>query len=79
MACKRIKEQSTDKELSKFIIGIEATTFWEKDMRILAVNYLLSYFFFDFFACIPGLITQEKKLKVYPFKLLRVIRMPRLM
>ena len=61
------------------MIGIEATTFWEKDMRILAVNYFLSYFIFDFFACVPGIITREANLTVYPFKLLRIIRMPRLM
>jgi len=41
------------------VIGIEASSFLEKDMEIIAVNYLLSYFVLDFLACVPGLLTKE--------------------
>lgn len=48
-------------------------------MSIIAVNYFLSYFVLDFLACVPGLLTKEQNLTVYPLKILRVVRMPRLM
>lgn len=48
-------------------------------MRIIALNYILSFFIFDFLACIPGLLTLERSLIVYPFKILRVARIPRLL
>ena len=60
-------------------IAIEAVPYWEKDMKILAANYFVSYFIFDFLACVPGLLTRERILNVYPFKVLRAIRIPRLM
>lgn len=48
-------------------------------MRIIAFNYITSYFLFDILAIAPGLVTKEKKLKYYPFKLLRIVRIPRIM
>lgn len=48
-------------------------------MRLIALNYVFNFFAFDFLACIPGLLTLEGKLSVYPFKLLRILRLPRLL
>jgi len=76
---RKLYTKTREEELKEFVIGIEAQEFLEKDMAIIAVNYLLSYFVLDFLACVPGLLTMEKKLTFYPFKILRVVRMPRLM
>jgi len=48
-------------------------------MRLIALNYLSNFFVFDILACIPGLWTYEKQLSVYPFKILRILRLPRLL
>jgi len=48
-------------------------------MRIIAFNYITTYLLFDVLAIAPCLVTKEKKLKYYPFKVLRVVRIPRIM
>ena len=48
-------------------------------MRIIAFNYMSTYFLFDALAIAPNLVTKEKKLKFFPFKLLRIVRIPRIM
>jgi hypothetical protein len=60
-------------------IAIDAVPYFEKDMKIIALNYVTSYFTFDFLACVPGLLTNESLLVMYPFKILRVIRLPRIL
>jgi hypothetical protein len=42
------------------------------------VEYLRTFFVFDFFACMPGLLSAETVLWLYPFKVLRIIRLQRL-
>lgn len=58
---------------------MESNPLWEVDMRIIAMNYIFTFFIFDFLACVPGLLTLENSLVVYPFKILRVTRIPRLL
>ena len=58
---------------------VESIAYWETDIRMLALNYALNFFVFDFLACVPGLMTRERRLVVYPFKVLRILRLPRLL
>jgi len=47
-------------------------------MRIIAYNYITTYFLIDVLATVPCIITEEKNLNYYPFKLLRVGRITRI-
>lgn len=47
-------------------------------MKLITVEYLRTNFIFDFLACIPGLLTGEDLLWLYPFKILRIIRLSRI-
>ena len=49
------------------------------DMRYIAGEYLRSHFAMDFLACFPGFVTMESVLWLYPFKVLRLNKIPRLM
>jgi len=58
---------------------VDSVPVWETDMRLIALNYIFNFFTFDILACIPGLLTYEKELTLYPFKILRIFRLPRLL
>jgi len=44
-----------DAQKSGVSVGGNSTK-WEKNMQVIALNYLNSYFFVDFMACMPTLI-----------------------
>jgi len=48
------------------------------NLKLITVEYLRTNFIFDFLSCIPGLLTGETVLWLYPFKVLRVIRLGRI-
>ena len=48
------------------------------DMKVIASLYLRRHFFFDALACLPCLLTKERVLGLYIFKLFRLIKIPRL-
>jgi hypothetical protein len=41
---------------------------------MITVEYLRTSFATDFLACVPLILTQERVLWLYPFKILRIIR-----
>lgn len=47
-------------------------------MKLITVEYIRTNFIFDFLACVPGLLTGEKVLWLYLFKMLRVNRLSRI-
>ena len=47
-------------------------------MKHITVEYLRTNFILDFLACVPGLLTGEDILWLYPFKILRIIRLSRI-
>jgi hypothetical protein len=51
---------------------------WEVNLRVITMEYLRLNFYFDFLACVPGLLTFENVLWLYPFKLFRVARILRI-
>ena len=48
------------------------------DMKVIAMLYLRRNFALDLLACLPCLLTKERVLGLYIFKLLRLIKIPRL-
>ena len=48
------------------------------DMKVIAMLYLKRHFFLDVLACLPCLLTEGRVLGLYVFKLLRLIKIPRL-
>lgn len=59
-------------------VAIKFELEWEKNLKLITVEYIRTNFIFDCLACIPGLITGEDVLWLYPFKVLRIIRLPRI-
>lgn len=51
---------------------------WEVNLKLITVEYIRTNFIFDFLACVPGLLTGEKVLWLYLFKMLRVNRLSRI-
>ena len=51
---------------------------WEVNLRVITIEYLRLNFYSDFLACVPGLLTFENVLWLYPFKLFRVARILRI-
>lgn len=66
------------KDESRVKVAIKFESEWEVNLKLIAVEYFRSNFIFDFLACIPGLITGEQVLWLYPFKVLRVVRLSRI-
>lgn len=51
---------------------------WEVNLKLITVEYIRTNFIFDFLACVPGLLTGEKVLWLYFFKILRINRLSRI-
>lgn len=51
---------------------------WEVNLKIITYEYIKQNFWLDFLACFPGLLTGEQVLWLYPFKVLRVSRISRI-
>jgi hypothetical protein len=67
-----------DEEEQKVKVAIKFESEWEVNLKLITVEYLRTNFIFDFLACVPGLLTGETVLWLYPFKILRMIRILRI-
>jgi len=56
------------------VANIQFEREWEVNIKMITVEYLRTNFTTDFFACVPLLVTFENVLWLYPFKILRVVR-----
>lgn len=73
-----VKSKDAEEEESKVKVAIKFESEWEVNLKLITVEYLRTNFIFDFLACVPGLITGENVLWLYPFKVLRIIRLSRI-
>jgi hypothetical protein len=67
-----------EEEEQKVKVAIKFESEWEVNLKLITVEYLRTNFIFDFLACVPGLLTGENVLWLYPFKVLRMIRILRI-
>lgn len=69
---------SDEEEDSRVKVAIKFESEWEVNLKLITVEYLRTNFIFDFLSCVPGLLTGERVLWLYPFKILRMIRLSRI-
>ena len=67
-----------DKEDQKVQVSIKFESEWEVNIKLITVEYVRTNFILDFLACVPGILTGEDILWLYPFKVLRLTRIFRI-
>jgi hypothetical protein len=72
------EERSKQKEKNRVKVAIKFESEWEINLKMITVEYLRHNFWMDFLACIPGLLTLEQMVWLYPFKAFRVARIFRI-
>jgi hypothetical protein len=65
-------------EEQKVQVAIKFESEWEVNLKLITTEYLRTNFVFDFLASVPCLLTGEKVLILYAFKIFRVIRLFRI-
>ncbi len=65
-------------EDQKVQVAIKFESEWEVNLKLITTEYLRTNFVFDFLASVPCLLTGEKVLYLYAFKIFRVIRLFRI-
>lgn len=62
-----------------FSVATAQESEWVIDMRLLAWEYAKTHLLWDALACLPGLLTLEKILWLYLFKVLRFLKITRVL
>lgn len=71
------REFFQDKQVEK-VIAIKFEKTWEVNLKLITVEYIRTNFILDFLSCVPLIVTQERVLWLYPFKIFRVTRVSRI-
>jgi len=75
---RQLVKNEEDDEQTNIQVAIKFESEWEVNLKLITVEYLRTNFLLDFLACVPGLLTGETVLYLYPFKILRMIRLNRI-
>jgi len=72
--CKQQIEEEKDKTDTQY-----SSSVFEINMKVIANEYLHANLVFDILACLPSMIALERVLWLYPLKLFRLFKVPRMM